>query len=262
MNISMSAAGRQMLIDLEGYKTRMYHDQAGLPTIGVGHLLTRDEMQSGLIMIGGKPVPWRAGLTRMDVDALLGQDLRAYEQAVSQYVTVDLLQWQADALISFCFNIGIPKFLSSTLLKRLNQREYIAVVEEMRRWRYVHNKGKKIESKGLINRRKREIACFQGGSHEGTSAMDIPPPQALANVSPRQYTPNRWLELINPLDWLPQWGTYLSIVAACILFVIDTTAYPIPQWAYAILVAFATARMRRAISRSDKNANMSDDYHL
>ena len=52
MNLSLD--GRTLLASWEGLRTTMYLDSAGLPTIGVGHLLTRSEMTSGKITIGGE----------------------------------------------------------------------------------------------------------------------------------------------------------------------------------------------------------------
>lgn len=133
-----SIEGLALIEKREGLRTNMYLDSAGLQTIGVGHLLTKDELMSGKISIGGQPVKWRAGLTVGQVTALLDQDLAVAERAVAA-VRVTLSQQQHDTLVSFAFNIGPSAFASSTLLRKLNAGDYEAVEHELGRW--VHAAG-------------------------------------------------------------------------------------------------------------------------
>lgn len=53
----------------------MYKDVAGLPTIGVGHLLTQDVLSSGKILIHDKIARYADGLTKKQVIQLLAQDV-------------------------------------------------------------------------------------------------------------------------------------------------------------------------------------------
>ena len=71
--MEMSENGRRLLAQWEGSESRVYRDLAGLPTIGVGHLLTQDELYSGKIYINGEPVRYGEGLTEDQIIALLGQ---------------------------------------------------------------------------------------------------------------------------------------------------------------------------------------------
>ncbi|NES05217.1 MAG: lysozyme [Okeania sp. SIO2F4] len=43
---------------------------------------------------------------------------------VKQLVKVPLTQNQFDAVVSFCYNVGIGAFKDSIVLKKLNQRDY------------------------------------------------------------------------------------------------------------------------------------------
>lgn len=106
MTRQMTSQGMRALIVREGSRNKMYHDAAGLPTIGVGHLLTRSELTSGKIIITGKPVHWRAGLSDKHITALLDQDNDIAEQAVNDLVRVPLTDNQFDALVSFVFNVA------------------------------------------------------------------------------------------------------------------------------------------------------------
>ncbi len=132
--MKMSENGRELLARWEGVRTQVYKDSAGLPTIGVGHLLTEGESHCGKIVIGGVAVAYDGGLSEAQVLALLGQDLTRFEDAVNSAVTVVLNQNQFDALVSFSFNVGVGAFEKSTLLRVLNQGRYNEVPDQLRRW--------------------------------------------------------------------------------------------------------------------------------
>jgi len=154
----ISDNGVRLLTQWEGFKTTVYKDVAGLPTIGVGHLLTKDERASGKIGIDGKPIKYAAGLTHDEVLDLLKQDLHTFEIAVEGGVNVPLKENEFDCLVSFCFNVGAKAFLNSTLRRVLNDGGYDEVPNQLRRW--VFAAGKKI--KGLEKRRENEIKLWKG----------------------------------------------------------------------------------------------------
>lgn len=148
--------GRRFIAEVEGKERRIYRDSAGLWTIGVGHLLTKDELTSGKIMILGVPTRYHDGLTDLQIDQLLSQDLANAEGAVNAGVTVDLNQNMYDALVSFVFNIGKQAFMGSTLRKLLNLSDYAAVGYQMRRW----DKAGGRHVTGLASRRVKEVNLF------------------------------------------------------------------------------------------------------
>jgi lysozyme len=154
--MQMSENGRRLLTEWEGFELSVYRDVAGLPTIGVGHLLTKDELSSGRIVINGAPVQYANGLTQQQVNDLLAQDLQGFEKAVSDCVKVPLNQNQFDALVAFAFNIGADAFSKSTLVQELSQGNMQDVPTQMRRW--VHSGGQ--VSPGMVNRREKEIALW------------------------------------------------------------------------------------------------------
>jgi lysozyme len=158
MKMQMSQRGKELLAQWEGIEFKVYKDSAGLPTIGVGHLLTRDELTSGKIVICGQPVKYATGLTQQHVMDLLDQDLNTFEEIVNTSVKLDLAQHQFDALVAFTFNVGGNAFKSSTLLKVLNQGRLSDVPEQLRRW--VFAGGQKVV--GLANRREKEIQLWMG----------------------------------------------------------------------------------------------------
>lgn len=144
-----SSSGELLLTELEGKKNRMYLDSAGLPTIGIGHLIGNNEQHL-----------LTATLTDNEVYTLLRQDIKRFEDVVNGYVIVPLNQSQFDALVILAFNIGTAAFRGSTVVKRINARDTEANIREAwGRWKMA---GGKV-SQGLINRRNREMQLYFTG---------------------------------------------------------------------------------------------------
>jgi len=154
--MQMSENGLELLKQWEGFKSKLYKDSAGLPTIGVGHLLTKSELTSGKITINNVAVDYANGLTDQQILDLLSQDVDPAAAAVTARVKVTLSQNQFDALVSFTFNVGIGAFSGSTLLKVLNQGQYNQVPDQLLRW---NKAGGKVVP-GLTNRRQNEIKLW------------------------------------------------------------------------------------------------------
>ncbi len=155
--MDMSREGLEILISLEDKKLTMYHDPIGIPTIGVGHRLSRDDIMSGKIMIHGMFFYWKDGLKSEEVDELLNQDVTAAAAVITEVVTVPLTQPQFDALVSFVFNIGFRAFRYSTLLRQLNTGDYSSVPTQMRRWIFAGH----VRLPALEARREKEIAMWE-----------------------------------------------------------------------------------------------------
>jgi lysozyme len=129
----------------EGFRSKAYPDPGsrdGKPwTIGYGH--TRN-VHKGMV------------ITKTQASSFLRTDLRTAEKAVNGAVKVGINQNQFDALVSFTFNVGTGAFKRSTLLKRLNAKNYTGAAEQFARW----NKNDGRVMKGLVKRRKAEAALF------------------------------------------------------------------------------------------------------
>lgn len=123
----------------------------GTLTIGFGH--TGPDVKKGM------------RITQDEAHALLTLDLAPCEKAVDTLVKVHLNDCQFAALVIFCLNVGTGKkgFAGSTLLKRLNKGEYDAVPYELLKWTKTTINGKKVQSKGLVNRRNKEIGLWSAG---------------------------------------------------------------------------------------------------
>ena len=161
LTMNVSDAGVKFIRRWEGSRSAAYHDSAGLLTVGVGHLLTRDELSSGKVEIGAEYVKWRDGLSDEQIDLLLRQDLLRPVTAVNG-ARLHLRQQEFDALVSFVFNVGVRAFNRSTLLKRLHDGNYADAPAQLLRWVYAG--GKRIQ--GLVNRRQAEANLWRYGRYE------------------------------------------------------------------------------------------------
>ena len=96
----------EKLKDFEGLRLEAYLDAAGVPTIGYGHT--------------GRDVKLGDRITRYWADDLLRRDVEAAEKAIDK-LGLTLTQGQLDALVSFTFNLGIDRLVSSTLLQTIRE---------------------------------------------------------------------------------------------------------------------------------------------
>lgn len=136
---------RPLVMEVEGLKLEAYRDGNDGWAIGYGHYGKK------------KPEP----ITEEQAKAFLESDLRIALDLVNSFVTVPLTDNQRAALVSFAFNVKRAEFISSTLVKSLNEGRYDAVPGELARWVYTTTSGNvKIESSGLDTRRKKEIALW------------------------------------------------------------------------------------------------------
>lgn len=92
----------------EGLRLKAYVCAAGVCTIGYGHTT------------GVKPGDV---ITEAQADAFFESDIRAVENQVNA-LPLHLGQYQFDAVVSFCFNVGIGKFKKSTLYKKIRADAY------------------------------------------------------------------------------------------------------------------------------------------
>lgn len=162
MSDSVSFQGRNFITKEEGRLLKPYKDPVGYWTIGVGHLITKQERSSGKIIINGDPVKWTDGLLAEEVDALLAQDLHSFESDVYDSLRFEPEQNQLDALVSLAFNIGTGAFRKSTLLKRLNNDSELDEDRLKPWWLAWKNAGGKPI---LLKRRQREWALFWSGDY-------------------------------------------------------------------------------------------------
>lgn len=171
MSRRTSQKGIAFIKQWEGVRPVVYRDAVGLPTVGVGHLLTPSD-------------PWKVGdrIPDDEIERLLREDLRTAEAVVERAVRVPIDDDQFAALVSLAFNIGTGAFARSTLVKRLNAGDYAAAAGHFGDWKKA---GGKV-LKGLVRRRAAEADLFCGPDNdplparaEEPAAEAIPPSAAV-----------------------------------------------------------------------------------
>jgi len=156
---SFGTEGLQLLKHFEGLRLTAYLDAVNVLTIGYGS--TGGHVQKGM------------QISEKEAEDLLKRDLVRFEKAVQDLVKVPLTEPQYDALVSLAFNIGTGAFASSTLLKKLNAKDYAGAANEILRWDKAG--GRTLE--GLTRRRVAERDLFLKGFSQQESnpvKLDIP----------------------------------------------------------------------------------------
>lgn len=105
--------------------------------------------------------PRHPPISETQAEAYLAQDLMTAMQATLRYCPVLSTESESRlaAIIDFTFNLGAGRLQTSTLRRRVNQRDWQGVAIELRRW--VYGGGRVLP--GLVLRRSAEIA--QLGQH-------------------------------------------------------------------------------------------------
>lgn len=100
--------------------------------------------------------PKHPPITEGEGDVFLAQDLSTATNATLRFCPVLATEPEARlaAIVDFTFNLGAGRLQTSTLRRRVNQRDWIAAGQELRRW--VYGGGKVLP--GLVTRRDAEVA--------------------------------------------------------------------------------------------------------
>lgn len=140
--MNISEKGIQLIKSFEGCRLTAYKavPTEKMYTIGYGHY----GVEAGTV------------ITQAQADMYLKIDLEKFDNYVNKYVTVPITQGMHDALVSFTYNCGAGNLKKSTLLKKLNQGDYIGAAEEFCKW----NKANGQVLKGLARRRQAEKERF------------------------------------------------------------------------------------------------------
>jgi lysozyme len=153
-----SDAGLKFIEGQEGYRSSVYRDIAGVPTIGFGHVLKM-----------GDPVT----VTKEQAMDLLRHDVASAESAINSMVKVDLNQNQFDALVDFTFNAGNGALATSAMLHFINLGAFLTAADEFPKWCHARVNGEMVVVSDLLKRRQLERALFL------STAVEIPPPGPL-----------------------------------------------------------------------------------
>jgi GH24 family phage-related lysozyme (muramidase) len=114
----------QFIKEFEGLNLKVANDATGFVIVGYGHLLSLDRNYKA---------PFTE-ITEFQAHEYLVKDIAPAKATVLRLVKVPLTSQQVSALTSFVFNVGSGTFQRSTLLKQLNEGDYLAASEQLRRW--------------------------------------------------------------------------------------------------------------------------------
>jgi lysozyme len=151
--MQLSDHGYAIIKNFEGLRLSAYRDVAGVFTIGYGSTRYHD----------GKPIkPGDQLASAIQADALFRNTLGQYQDAVNELVKVPVTQNQYDALVSFTYNLGTDALKESTMLAKLNEKNYVEAAAHFMAWDKITDPatGKKIISDTLVQRRKEESQLF------------------------------------------------------------------------------------------------------
>ncbi|MCA9130858.1 MAG: lysozyme [Planctomycetales bacterium] len=130
-------------------RAQPYICPAGYWTIGYGHLCE----------------PKHPPITEGEAEYYLKRDLQTALAATLRYCPVLATEPEGRlaAIVDFTFNLGAGRLQTSTLRRRVNQRDWPAAGQELRRW--VHGGGRILP--GLFARREAEVTFLMAGAKTG-----------------------------------------------------------------------------------------------
>lgn len=150
--MNLSKQGLEFIKSWEKFRPTPYDDNGkepgGYMTIGYGHVIQKAEKF---------PRP----ITEAQALNILYTDVADAVRWVNRGVKVAVKQNQFDALVSLAYNIGSGAFIRSTLLLRLNMRDFNRAAAEFLVWR----KSSGQVMAGLERRRAAEREMFLNGSY-------------------------------------------------------------------------------------------------
>ena len=143
----------------EGVKPKVYRDSKGIPTVGVGFNLNREDSSGKLKAVGANPVKIKSGqasLSTQQMDALLMQDLMAARKNAAEVVPSYYQQPASvqGVLIEMAFNLG-RKGLSEfkNFIYLLGQKNYEKAATEMLNSSWASQVGQRAQTLASIIRK-------------------------------------------------------------------------------------------------------------
>jgi lysozyme len=142
MNLDIAAA---LCKQFEGFRSKPYLCPAGVPTIGYG---------STYYASGAKVALSDEPISEAIAETLLLHELQfTYLPGVLRNCPILLTdERKCNAVVDFCYNLGIGRLQTSTLKRKINEQDWEAAKEQLLLW----NKGGGKVLAGLDKRRKAE----------------------------------------------------------------------------------------------------------
>lgn len=184
-----SKNGLTLIKQFEGLVLKPYkaHPSEKYLTIGYGHY--------------GSDVKQDTKITKVEAENMLKSDLTKYETFVNNFVKVAINQNQFDALVSFTYNLGGGALQKSTLLKKLNDDDYIGASKEFLKWTKITTKNGMEELGGLVKRRQAEMKLFLTPvpvAPKPTKNYKVAYGETLSGIAKKYKTSTKELMKLNP----------------------------------------------------------------
>lgn len=134
--------------EFEGFMAKPYICSGGKATIGYGSTFYKD----------GKKVTMKdKEITVAEAESLLEFQVNKFAEGVLKSVSKPLTQNQFDALVSFCYNVGLGNFRISTMRKLINENpNNPKIADNFMLWTLAN--GKRLN--GLVRRRQAESDLY------------------------------------------------------------------------------------------------------
>lgn len=142
----VNQAGQNLIKRYESCRLAAYRDGGGILTIGWGHTF-----RAGLPFVKEGMI-----ITQAAADVIFAADVNQFASGVEKLLARPATDNQFAALVSLAYNIGMPQFDNSTVLRRFNMGSLTGAAEALK-W-FVKDDGKVLA--GLIKRREDEAALF------------------------------------------------------------------------------------------------------
>ncbi len=153
--MKLSKKGLLEIAQYEGCCVRPYFDSVGVITIGIG--ATKTEFPDLASWDKAKY------MTLQECIDMFKQHVERYEATVNNSLTVEVEQYQFDALVSLCYNIGQSGLSKSTVIKRINARQSVQDIgDAFMMW----NKPREI-----LGRRTKEAVLYMTGVYSSNGTI-------------------------------------------------------------------------------------------
>ena len=142
MNLELAAS---LCRQFEGFRSKPYLCPAGIPTIGYGSTYYSNGQK---VTLNDHP------MSQEDANALLMAELQHtyLPGALRNCPILATDERKCNAVVDFCYNLGIGRLQTSTLKRKINAQDWDGAKEELKKW----NKGGGKVLAGLDKRRKAE----------------------------------------------------------------------------------------------------------
>jgi RHS repeat-associated protein len=142
----ISANGLKFIEQHEGFRGKIYPDQAGHKTIGYGHKILPGE-------------DFSKGITKPQALALLKSDVKDPVAEVNAALGGPVAQNQFDALVDLAFNEGqVSVATGNEMMRAINGGG--AGEANFTAYRYIHKNGRAVVDQGLLDRREDEWLLY------------------------------------------------------------------------------------------------------